>query len=336
MTDLLHAALAATLLYAVVAGGLTTLAHIALQRRAGTGSVMRFGGPNTVLLLVGPTVVAALWVGSALLHELEPGRTLAECCAPLAAEIGMGEFLMLCAAAAMAVGGAVVGWDVFRSHRAVDDLDGSRACAQRIRGVCERSAVLAPFESLIRVVEGLGLAAATRGVLRPRIEVDHTLLSHIDDQALEAILLHEAGHLRHGDPARLVACAVALGLNPLGYFLRPALNQWRFARELQCDMAAVQEGADPLALAGGIVTAARQTRGHSACCAAAADSSPAELRARVELLSAYAYQTPPIGLPERVSFVAVALTSAALLTLPHLLPTFSLHCVVENAVAALL
>lgn len=338
MTEIVHSGLAAVLVYAIIACVLTLAARAMLARRAANPTVSRFGDAGTIALIVGPTFLAALWVGSAFVHELEPGRVLRACCAPLAAEIGVGEFLVVLFSVAIALGGAVVAWEIHRSGRPAEDLSGTRRCSKRIARVCAETPTLARLGSRIRVVEGLGLAAATRGTIRPQIEVDHTLLGRISDDELSAILLHEAAHLVGRDPARMILAALAIGVNPLGGLLRPALNQWRFARELQADAFAVIHGADPLSLAAGMVTAARQTSTRTPCCAAAADSSPAEIRSRVEMLSGYAFGRNPAIEPTRGRDLLLPGAATVLaLSVPHLLPeSFSLHCWAESVASYLL
>ncbi len=337
MADLIHVGLAATAVYALAAAVLTLGARAMLTRRQRMRSSIRFADPVSVALLVAPTAFAALWVGSAIIHELEPGRVLRDCCLPLAAELGIGEFVTAVMAATIAFGGVLVAKDVLSHRHSVRDLALGRACADRLAALCGADTRLGALTDRLSVVEGLGQAAATRGLIRPRVEIDHALVARLDDDELRAVLLHEVAHLRDRDPARLVLSAVALGLNPFGAWLRPFLHQWRFARELQCDRSAVRDGADPLALAGALVTAARQTTRRATCCAAVADSSPAELRARVEFLTTYTTGGAADSPVERTPVRALVIGALAVAAAPHLLgATLAIHCLAEHALAPLL
>lgn len=92
-------------------------------------------------------------------------------------------------------------------------------------------------------------AAFTAGFLRPRIFLSLRALAALDDDELEAVLLHERVHLASADPRRvaLVRClASALFFVPLADTLR---RRFEVAKELDADRAVVaaQRGVRHLA-----------------------------------------------------------------------------------------
>ncbi|MCA9645458.1 MAG: M56 family metallopeptidase, partial [Myxococcales bacterium] len=189
-----------------------------------------------------------------------------------------------------------------------------------------------PLRGRIHVVEGPGPVAATRGFFKPRIEIARELVGRVDDDELRAVLLHEAAHLQGRDPTWLILSAISIGLNPFGRWLRPALGQWRFARELQCDRSAVTLGAEPLALASAIVTAAGRHMVQGPCRAGVADGSPAEIRSRIAFLFSYAGCPPQRSPGKELSFGILVSIAALIIAAPHFLDsTLSVHCTLESA-----
>jgi beta-lactamase regulating signal transducer with metallopeptidase domain len=163
----------------------------------------------------------------------------------------------------------------------------SSDASTRIRELCTWSTALSGFGSRVRVVTR-GLApACTRGLFRPRIELEAALVMRLDDDELEATLLHELEHANARDPLRFFLAYVALSINPLGSLLSSELARYHFAREAACDRSAVRRGADPLALARSIVSVAAPKAAPVAAAALGGHSIEA-VHVRVELLLGYA------------------------------------------------
>ncbi len=138
----------------------------------------------------------------------------------------------------------------------------------------------------VRWVEGEAPAAAVRGVLVPFVQLHVDFARSLDDEALLAVLLHEAEHAQRRDVLRRVAVEAALWPNPMRRWLRPEWRRWLAVREIACDEAACRQGASPAALAAGIVKAVRYESGRLDEVAALAGAEGDVVRLRVALLLA--------------------------------------------------
>ena len=110
--------------------------------------------------------------------------------------------------------------------------------------------------SALRGVDG-PLLAGTVGLLRPRAVVDPSLALRLDHDAHLAVLLHEEAHARHRDPLRIWLAHLVTDMAWPIPASRERLGRWLEALEIARDDEAVLQGADPVALADGIVTCAR-------------------------------------------------------------------------------
>lgn len=110
----------------------------------------------------------------------------------------------------------------------------------------------------VRYIRDARPVAACVGLSRPRIVTSEGALRRLRDDELEAVLLHEARHLRRGDPLRvLIARALA------ALFIGLPLIEWlalRFelAKELDADRAALRVMGDPAPLAGALLALGAQ------------------------------------------------------------------------------
>lgn len=109
----------------------------------------------------------------------------------------------------------------------------------------------------ILLVENWSDCAGTAGVLYPKIVLLKSWAQQIDDQVLKAVLLHEAAHVQQKDVLRGALLRLSLKNNIFQRVLSGTAFQWREAREVYADTQAILWGADPLALADGIVQALR-------------------------------------------------------------------------------
>lgn len=97
------------------------------------------------------------------------------------------------------------------------------------------------------------------GVRQPRIVISEGVLRRLCDDELEAVLWHEAEHLRRRDPLRvLIARTLA------AFFVGLPLIEWltlRFelAKELDADRAALRALGDPAPLASALLALGTQT-----------------------------------------------------------------------------
>lgn len=122
-----------------------------------------------------------------------------------------------------------------------------------------------PPERLQRTAARVGVAGCLRyvretrpfahciGVISPVIVVSEGALRRLRDSELEAVLWHEAEHLRKRDPFR-VMIARALGALFVGLPLIDHLvERFEVAKELDADRAALRELGDPAPLAGALL-----------------------------------------------------------------------------------
>lgn len=333
----------AVFLVAVPLATLVAKGLLVAQRRT-AGGLPAHGTAAVYALVIAPTLGPALWAISAALHQSEPGEALAACLVDQLPGDSCRDALLFAGVLTLILGHGMVRRlrrDMAQAPR-LQRLDANSAQGRRLAAVCARHAGLARFAGRIAAVRGAREPLCTRRALRPVIEVDAGIMERLDDDALAAALLHEAEHARGLDPLRYGIAAVSLSLNPLARLLRSELAHWRLAREAVCDHRAVRAGADPLALAEAIVTAARQpwaARTHrpgaaSAAAALAGDGARAvELRVRLLMEHAdHAGAPPASGMP---SAATVVLGLLLLLAMPHATETTlldALHQGVETAV----
>ena len=79
------------------------------------------------------------------------------------------------------------------------------------------------------------------GLLRPRLLLSTGLARRLSDAELEAVLRHEAAHLRRRDPVRLVLARALAELLPLRILSRLATSM-SLAQELAADRSALADG----------------------------------------------------------------------------------------------
>jgi beta-lactamase regulating signal transducer with metallopeptidase domain len=189
--------------------------------------------------------------------------------------------------------------------------------------------------SRARIVPVEGDELRTVGVFAARVELGVEAAARLDDASLAAALLHELAHVGGRDPLRIVLAAVCQAINPLSFLLAGELGRWRAGREVRCDEAAVERGADPLALAAALVALARP---RAQACAAAAHlghgGGIALLRLRVSLLLAHRRVTRERRPSALVAAIALLLAMALL---PHFVdawPLVHLHHQAERFVVA--
>ena len=334
MTELLFPVVGTLLVFLVGVPSLTLVAWLALRLMAvrtrqvdGHGSELRYA------LVVAPVAVPLLWLASASVHQSLSGAPIAVCIlehlgSDACRDVVMFGLLLLTVFAAAMLRRLAAS---ARARRRLLPLVSEAADSRRVAAICRATPALAPFASRVRVVDQGLASVCTRGLLRPRIEIEAKLVGELGDDEIRAVLLHELHHARSADPLRHLLGVVTLSLNPAGRLLAPSFARYGFAREAACDRWAVQRGADALTLARCIVLVAGKP--HACESAALAGPGIGGVMIRVQLLLGYARRWPgPVGRGAPLGL----LTSSALLllALPHLLGTLPLdlfHYGVEMA-----
>jgi len=95
--------------------------------------------------------------------------------------------------------------------------------------------------------------AITVGYVSPRILLSSGLLDVLDESELEAVLHHEAAHVRMRDPLRAFlsdACRTALPFIPI---VRYAASHFQMRKEVEADVAAVSAMGSPAPLASALI-----------------------------------------------------------------------------------
>lgn len=321
MNELIFPVVGALLVFFAIVPLFTILARGALALLSTGGGWMSSRGTSLqLLLLVGPTLAPVVWLTSAALHQIEDGAPLAACLldhlgGDLCRDVVLFGLLLL----------AVCGLSVVRRMRqdhgttflALEVDDRLMVTKARVQAVCRRSPTLNKFAERVRVVRHDFAPACTRGLFFTRIELTESLVARLDPPEIEATLLHEVEHAAGYDPLRFFVLQVALSINPLRALLLADLARYHLSREALCDKRAVQQGADPLALARSIVSAATPIRAASPQAALSGGHGIEGVRLRVQLLLGYAAQSP--GPVERQHPVGVSLGFIVLVAvLPHL------------------
>lgn len=331
MGELLPSFLEAALVFALGVPLATLLAKAVLVLRwRRDPDVRRHGSLSAFLLVVAPSLATVLWVVSAALHESEAGGTSVH-----AAELSLAVHSLILASLLATVLASVLTYRWRRSGRHASRPSDAAAFA-RVARVCRATPGLASLRGRVRLVEGHAHAICTHGFLRPVVEVSTELARRLDDDALKAALLHEAAHRDALDPLRHLLASAALGLNPLGFLLRPELRRWRACREAICDREAVRRSADPLSLAEAIVAASRLGRPAGGFAVGLGEGRAALVRLRVHLLLQVA-ENPALAAEPTPRWLGPALVLGVILA-PHVVsawPLDGLHRAAEHLLATL-
>lgn len=136
---------------------------------------------------------------------------------------------------------------------------------RRTQRLCAPDRAADPPPRLLAIAERAGVTEALRyvrdarplaycvGARHPRVVISDGALRRLRDDELEAVLLHEAEHLRRRDPLRVLVARTLAAL-----FVGLPLIEWltlRFetAKELDADRAALRALGDPAPLAGALL-----------------------------------------------------------------------------------
>ena len=251
------------------------------------------GSDAVWLFLVAPVLVPTIWLLIAVAHELDGHHGVVSCLA--AHDVGTLCLDLVLAAVLIVAPFKIRGIRQWWRERSTPAGD---LRPDEIDGV-----------SFHRGTDVPGLAC-TRGLFRPRIEVDERLLTTLAPGQLRSVLFHELAHARSFDPLRKWVARVCLSLNPLAGLLRADLARWELGREILCDLRAVERGADRFDLAGALVQVARECPSpRHGCCGILGVE---RLEVRVRLLCEEEIPTP------RFEYVPIMVAGLlALLMEPH-------------------
>jgi beta-lactamase regulating signal transducer with metallopeptidase domain len=226
-------------------------------------------------------------------------------------------------------------WATFSLERGLEPylLDPSARLTAAIERVRERLnfGILRFFECDIPMAY-----SSLLGLHHVRCVLSRKLVAESTEAELEAIVAHEASHLRAGD---VMGTFLVGALNCLFFFLRPVrllARRWREQTELTCDAAAAQATGKPLALASAILRAQGvpvRAASLPAVALALAEEKSCATEMRVRCLLAYAERTsfpvdtPRSGLWQWVVTGVLAVFGLLALSSPTALCTA--HCTLE-------
>lgn len=325
MHELVFPVAAIALVYVVVVPLLTLVSVFVLRRhRRGLRSWVDFGSQKVFAWLVVPTALPTAWLLSSALHQNETGGAQAGCLHFHPDPNACVDVQLLLAFLVVGLI-AVVTFGAWRErpHLPFRPATAESMQVERVAALVNRDLRLQRLK--VVVAQEAPSPVFTVGILSPQVVVTQAFLERNDDEVVLAALLHEYAHVRGRDTLRSFLVLIGLSLNPLGYCLRRDFHRWRCAREGQCDQEAVWAGSQALALAEGIVSAARSYSpgsksnkggpnrgGRSAFLGGCASASL--LRLRLALLFDEGPRAPVQGFGHAI--LAVALLGV--LTFPHL------------------
>lgn len=285
MSELLFPVAALVATFFVLVPCLTLVSHAVLRlRRQRTRSLANFGSEKTFALLVAPTLIPVLWLTSSALHQSEPMQMAESCLIDHSAATTCTDTLLLLG---LLIAGsvAIIGLRLWCEwpRLALKTLDKQHDFVRQVESIAARDKYLKAMR--ISVVHSSPEPIYTFGLFRPRVVVDACFVRDADSELIRAALLHEHAHVGGRDILRSFIVRVCLTANPAGWLLRNDFHRWRTAREALCDGEAVHRGGEALALAEGIVRAAKfRCVGLFPQAAALCGHSKAALNLRIALL----------------------------------------------------
>ena len=263
MIELVFPTAAMVFLYFVAVPFLTIAAWALLRLMRGRAAhAHELGTSATWLLLIAPVVAPAIWFIAAVAHQLDGHHQMVACLAEHDVTIVCIDLILVAV--------FVIAPLTFRAWRQPRGAEPHGAATARTdAGVAYVTRPCVP-----------GLVC-TRGLLRPRIEVDEGLASSLDAEMLRSVLLHEQGHVAGRDPLRKWFARLCLSVNPLARLLRADLARWELGLEVRRDLEAVRAGADRFRLAEALVRVAREQPVLGRLCCGLVELDALELRVRV-------------------------------------------------------
>jgi beta-lactamase regulating signal transducer with metallopeptidase domain len=313
MHELLFPIAALTLTIFVLIPALTLVCHVVLEsRRRRASSWMSFGSETVFAWLVAPVLLPILWLGSSVAHQAERLKAETMC---MIEHVGVNACTDVLILLALIATGTItlVGYRAWsdRPSALPETLGEGHRLVGQVVDVMRSSDALRHVRFV--VVRGSSSPIYTVGYIRPVVVLDACFVEGADPEMLRAALLHEWAHITGMDTLRCFMVRLCLCINPARVLLAPNFARWRSAREAACDGEAVHQGGEPLALAQGILQAARfECRGCGPHVAPLCGHDVAALKLRLALLMG----TPTKPTKTR-GHVALLLGVAGSLALPH-------------------
>ncbi|MGM0558134.1 MAG: M56 family metallopeptidase [Myxococcota bacterium] len=338
MSNFLHHILAAAWSFALVAGLLTVTARAVLHSRLDhIEHPAEFDTPLTYLALVIPGLLPLVWLGSGLVHLEESGALMEACCSILAISNTSWQHWVFASGATLLL--AAQGLSLWRRWRPAHENHDPTSLARaidRVDAIVTAHPQLLDYSDAIHVVDCDAHICATVGIVNQRVEVAASLVEQLDEDALEAALLHEVAHISLRDPARGFVLLISQILNPFSWLLSSEAAAWRFAREVVCDRHAVLFGARPVSVADAIVTTAKASSSAPRRACAHLCGARDTIAARVNLLLSSSDQSRRFSHAGSVPALGSLMLLAGLV-LPHILGArvISFHCLLEETLSTL-
>lgn len=286
-------------------------------RRRTAASWLEVGSTATWLGVVLPVVIPFLWLFSAAIHENERVRRGAACLFDHVHADQCGDAMTLMAIWMLLIGG-VAAWRWWRDTRNTthDCRLATRTQRQRVARLVQHNRWLQNVR--LRVVHHAAASMYTRGIVFPVVVIDACFAEDVDDSTLLSSILHERAHIQHCDVLRALIARTCLSVNPCAFLLRPEYHHWRSSREARCDQEAIRMGGDRLALAQGILRAAR-IHCHQPLdgCMALCGHELKGLQLRIALLL---HEEAPALRQAHLETLLLTLLAATSVMLPHVTP----------------
>lgn len=224
-------------------------------------------GDRAFVRLLAFASAAAVIFSVPLLITLFPGQlqrafhgsdALVQACAAALYALGvalppLGLIVLALAGTTLALAGGRV-WRLLRRTARVLERQRAVRSPRRLRV----AAAAVGVAGRVVCVEDARAYAYCGGFVRPQIVVSTEAVRRLRRAELEAVLWHEAHHLRRRDPLRVV---VARSLES-ALFALPLIasleRRFELAKELDADETALREQGDPSALAGALLKLAKQ------------------------------------------------------------------------------
>lgn len=322
MHELVFPVAAVLVTFLVLIPVLTLISHTVLtRRRARVRGWADFGSETTFAWITAPTLLPLVWLTSSALHQSEAPASSSCCLIEHAGATGCVDSMLLLGGL-LALMIAMVGFRAWREHprQKPSGLIEDDALTQRVRSIVAKVHHLRHLS--VQVADHAPEPIYTVGILRARVVLAAEFVRDADGAMLRAALLHEHAHIRGFDTLRAFIGRFCLSINPAGWLLKADFERWRNAREAQCDGEAVHRGGEALALAEGIVRAARFqcarliSPGHAPLCG--------HDRHALQLRLALLFDGPPS--PARTAgHLALGLMLAIALLTPHFGDVGMLH-----------
>lgn len=284
MNELLFPMATVAGVFLILIPALTLLSKGALvwvRRR--TSSWADFGSEVTFAWLVAPSFLPLLWIISSALHQSEPTRSAEFCLNDQAGAFVCQDALWLFGllAAGMSL---TAGARLFRDRPrvALHALGREHELTSKVDAIVTRDPQLRALR--FAVVRGSSAPLYTVGLWRPKVVIDSCFVRDMDAEVLHAAMLHEYAHIAGRDTLRNFLVRLSLALNPAGALLKDDFARWHSAREAMCDSEAVHLGGEALALAQGIVCAAKFRCDHPSYAVGLCGQTNAALKLRLTLL----------------------------------------------------